>query len=85
MDYTKYENTIPFPKRDDPDFTAKYQVYAAEEGRLANAFAEDFFEELGIQNNPKKDLLFSKAWDRGHSGGYAEVMNAGYGLVDLIL
>lgn len=47
-------------------------------------FKQDLFEDLGIQDNPKKEKLFDKAWDRGHSHGYSEVYGVASDLVELI-
>jgi hypothetical protein len=33
----------------------------------------DAFEELGITNNPKREKLYSKAWEFGHPSGLQEV------------
>ena len=36
-------------------------------------FKNDLAIDNGIENHPKLDLLFSKAWEHGHSGGLSEV------------
>lgn len=84
MIYEDYKNTFPYPSMGDVDYKAGRAAYRVETARLEAWFKNDFFAELGIEANPKKDLLFSKAWDMGHSAGYAEVMSCGYELVDLI-
>jgi hypothetical protein len=38
-----------------------------------NQFRDDALSELGLKNHPKADVLFSKAWDLGHSSGFHEV------------
>jgi len=55
------------------------------QAELENQFREDLIEDLGIKDNPKAGLLFSKAWELGHSSGYHEVYNYACDLVDLIL
>lgn len=47
-------------------------------------FKNDLFEELSITDNPKRELLFQKAWELGHSSGYSEVYLYACDLVDLI-
>jgi len=47
-------------------------------------FKNDLFKYYGVENNPKKDLLFSKAWEFGHSSGYNEVAIYFGDLVELI-
>jgi hypothetical protein len=41
-------------------------------------------KDLGIENNPKADLMLSKAWERGHSYGFNEVYINALDLVELI-
>lgn len=47
-------------------------------------FRRELFEEAGVTDNPKADILFSKAWEQGHSSGYSEVYNIFYDLLELI-
>jgi hypothetical protein len=73
----------------DTEFdTAAYQgalcAYAAETSRLEDQFRRDFFVELGIEDHPRREKLYAKAYEHGHSDGYAEIMNCGYDLVELI-
>lgn len=51
---------------------------------LVGRFRQDLFEDLGIQDNPKRDLLFEKAWELGHSSGLQEVYSYAEDLVGLI-
>lgn len=58
--------------------------YRKEESRLDDLFQSDLFDDLGISENPKKDKLFSMAYERGHSGGMEEVYAYASELVELI-
>lgn len=49
--------------------------YREEEIRLTKQFYDDAIKEAGLSNHPKKDIIYSKAWEDGHSGGYSEVFN----------
>lgn len=51
---------------------------------LQELFKTDLFAELGIEDNPKREKLFAKAWEDGHSSGFVEVENCAWNLVDLI-
>lgn len=83
MDFSKYDNALPyFSKRENPEGC---KAYLAEEARIYEQFKQDLFNDLGIEDNPKRELLFSKAWERGHSAGYHEVYSVAQDLVDLIL
>ena len=47
-------------------------------------FKSDIENEFGVEDHPKKDLLFSISWERGHSAGYYEVYYCYQELVELI-
>lgn len=78
----EYDNKLPFVRRSVD--AAAFQAYQNETARLLNEFESDLFEYLGIRDNPKRDLLFSKAWDIGHAHGYGEVLSYAEDLVELI-
>jgi phosphomannomutase len=59
-------------------------AYQKTDADLYVKFMQDIFDDLGIANNPKRDRLFSIAWDMGHSAGYSEVYHYASELVDLI-
>lgn len=69
---------------DDAFFAAAIKPYRDEQARLHTEFEKDLYEDLGIEDNPKKEKLFTKAWEFGHSSGYSEVYNYACDLVDLI-
>ena len=58
--------------------------YRNEEQQKHDEFKEDIFKEFDVLNNPKKDPLFDKVWDIGHSNGYYEVYVTFEDLVELI-
>lgn len=66
------------------DYQEAIKAYNRGEGEVTDRFKKDLLEELGVNDHPKADALFSKAWDKGHSSGYSEVYNAALDLVDLI-
>lgn len=47
-------------------------------------FKSDLFEELEIQENPKRELLYRKAYELGHSYGFSEIYCYACDLVELI-
>lgn len=83
MDYSKYEHKLPYatPSKD----RGVWEAYLKEEQQIMSQFKQDLFIELDIENNPKREKLFSIAWDYAHSSGYSEVFNCAEELVDLIL
>lgn len=64
---------------------AALSAYGAETSRLYDMFKADLFEDLGIADNPKREKLFSIAWEDGHSSGYNTVYNIASDLVELIV
>lgn len=58
--------------------------YDAYNLQLLREFKYDALEDLGITDNPKADLLFDKAWEKGHSSGFREVCDHLDDLVELI-
>ena len=76
-----YVTKLPYAKHNTPEGKA----YSEDTIRLEAEFKADAFEELGITDNPKRDLLYSKAWEHGHSAGYCDVWYYLQDLVDLIL
>ena len=82
-----YITKVEYPDRkliSKETFQELLKEYSKDQYRLEEQFKYDLFEELGITNNPKRDLLFSKAWELGHSSGYREVRFYAQELVELI-
>lgn len=69
---------------DEDAYLAAKRDYGQAHSAADLRFKLDLFKELGIETNPKRDLLFQKAWDRGHSSGLAEVHTCAMDLVELI-
>ena len=67
---------------------ARYKValdaYRAAEQAVNDKFKNDLFKDLGIEDNPRRDKLYSKAWELGHSSGLQEIYNVACDLVELI-
>lgn len=61
------------------------EAYEKRGAELLEQFKQDLFEDLGITDNPKKDKLFSIAWDKGHGSGFGDVYSEACSMVDLIL
>lgn len=47
-------------------------------------FKKDLFEELKIENHPKKEVLFRLAWEFGHAYGYSSVFYFAEEMVELL-
>lgn len=82
MNFNNYINLKPYAQQRID--LRKHKEYCEEQVRLEEAFKKDLMEELNIVDNPKAELLYTKAYDIGHSLGYAEIYNVASNLVDLI-
>lgn len=112
MDFSKYDNKIPYPKKpskptlstrtpsssdlenyakEQLEFTDKeiayksnFNAYWEENARLHELFKQDLFKDLGIENHPKRDKIFSLAWQFGHSYGFSEVASYADDIVETL-
>jgi len=87
MDYTKYQNKLPYPNRNFGTLIERTQMlraYKNESADLEALFKADLEEEYGTKDNPRKDVLYRKAYDLGHSYGYQSVEAHYSELVELI-
>jgi|WetSurMetagenome_2_1015567.scaffolds.fasta_scaffold04369_7 hypothetical protein len=78
----EYDNKLPYRTKKENEQI--WKAYHEESIVLYEMFKNDLFKYYGVENNPKKDLLFSKAWEFGHSSGYNEVAIYFGDLVELI-
>lgn len=69
VDVSRYTNTLPYGKHG----SKKGLAYREEEGRLLALFEHDLAEENGMLDNPKRYLLWAKAWEQGHASGLSDV------------
>lgn len=60
-------------------------AYLSEQNRLIELFKIDLEMECGTSINPRKDLLYSKAYEKGHSSGLEEIVIQYRDLMELIL
>lgn len=60
------------------------RAYANKSRELWTEFREALEKAYQMQNHPKKDRIWEKAWDDGHRGGYTEILNAYDELVELL-
>lgn len=65
-------------------YNKELNKWKRENRRIHEEFKKDLFDELEISDNPKAEILFSKAWEYGHSAGFEEVYNYACDLVELI-
>jgi len=66
-------------------YEKRLEEYSKQVEQINREFYEELAEELGIEDNPKKDLLFQKAREDGESHGFEGVYSIANDLVELIL
>ncbi|TXG86113.1 MAG: hypothetical protein E6R13_01115 [Spirochaetes bacterium] len=70
-------------KVDITGFQLHMKYYADELSKLYDEFKLDLFKELGIEDNPKREMLFDKV--RSISDSFSSIYEYASDLVDLIL
>ena len=70
---------------DEEKYNSELVKYYKESLNLEKKFKQDLFDDLGISDNPKKDMLYSKAFEHGYSADFSEIYFYASDLVDLIL
>lgn len=69
---------------DKDEYLKHLDDYNKENQKMFYNFKNDMFQEYGVEDNPKVELLFNKCWDLGHSNGFSDVYYYFSELVDLI-
>lgn len=110
MDFSKYVNKLPYPRKptkprlssstpsaaeiseyaeklkgfeqEENEYKENLRKYLEEDRRLNDLFKQDLFKELGIEKHPKKDKIFSFAWELGHSSGLSTVASCADEIVE---
>lgn len=60
------------------------RLHGENESRMNKMLRDDLETEHGVVGHPKTDLLWTLAWDHGHSSGYGEVITYYEQFVELI-
>jgi len=66
------------------EWLEKHKIFTEKQSEIYAEFKAELLKELGIENNPKAELLYSIAWHKGHSGGLCDIWSEACDLVDLI-
>jgi hypothetical protein len=71
----RYFNEMPYATRKKDQ--KKYEAYNKRQAEIELDFVADLEKEFGTDVYPKRvrELIFSKAWQEGHSYGHGEVLN----------
>jgi hypothetical protein len=54
---------------------AAVKLYNKRKADLEEEFKNDALEHVGLANHPKKDKIYSYAWEQGHAYGFEEVLS----------
>ena len=80
-----YADAMDQYEKDMIVYRQEQTAYNERQTALHEEFKHDLIEENGLASNPKVELLFSKAWEHGHSAGYQEVAYWFNDLAELVL
>lgn len=81
--------TVRFGKKtfhgyDEEAYKNARAAYDNRERELTEQFKQDAFKYFDIVNHPKAELLYSIAWEKGHSCGLSEVLGEMSEMLELI-
>lgn len=68
----------------EKEYKEAQQKHAKGETAMIHEFKADLFKELGIEDNPRREKLWSIAWEKGHSGGLSDIYAQATQMVELI-
>jgi hypothetical protein len=85
-DYTERQKKPTFPNATatPEEWLEKHKIFTEKQSKIYAEFKAELLKELDIENNPKAELLYSIAWEKGHSGGLCDIWSEACDLVDLI-
>lgn len=78
----EFKNNKPWPPfkefkdRNKPDSEKRTKMkkeYQEEQHRLHMEFKKALYAEYGVEGNPKAEMAYAIAYDKGHSSGYSEI------------
>ena len=77
-----YPTLTDYPNVDD--LRAARRKYNEDDYAITEELERDLSHEHGVENHPKRRMLWDKSWDLGHSGGYGDVITRYEYLLELI-
>jgi hypothetical protein len=89
MDCSKYYPKIKVPSVINKNYTRKLELetrekYKKDQDRLYKKFKRDLFKALNIQDNPKREIFYTKIFQIADKYGFQEMYNYAKHLVELI-
>ena len=66
------------------EFHRQLEIYRQKERELEILFKKELFKAYGVADNPKNEMLWTHAYDLGHSSGFSEIEIYFSDLVELI-
>ena len=67
-----------------PEHKKLQAAYYARASEIETQFQDDLESYYDMKDHPKRSLVYSKAYERGHSAGFGEVANAYSDYVELV-
>ena len=66
------------------EWREKHKQYSAEGRAINEQFKAAVLEYLELTNHPKSEKFWAIVWERGHSGGYSEIVIEAEELAELL-
>ena len=79
-----FQDSVDYVTEQEEEYQKIKDAYGKMESELHQQFRKDLEEENGMTDHLKRDALFNKAWEDGHSSGINEVALVYSDLVDLV-
>jgi hypothetical protein len=84
--YENYADSMPDPSKASKALRSEIRKKGNQIGAaIIEELKLDLFREHGIENNPKREKLWSKAWEHSHAYGLSEIAGTFEDLLDLIV
>jgi len=72
-DYREMADQVEEWEKKEQEFIAVYTAWREKQIRLDAKFKEDALRDVGLEGHPKAEIIWTKAWEDGHSAGRHEV------------
>jgi len=68
----------------EEEYNTQRKAYYAESKLLLESFTQDLFKEYGVEDHPKRDLLYAMSCEYADSSGFSDIESTFSCLVELI-
>ena len=77
------ENLVLLNKIVDDGYRLAQDAFNNESAAINQQFITDLFEDCGVPDNTLTRYIYGIAYQEGHSGGFSEIANSFYDLIEI--